>query len=792
MPQRGTSAEGMNPPPGPLADQDSTVATARRPLRVLMVEDNPDDVALILRLIRRGGYEPHWRQVQTAVELENALAVEPWDIVLSDYTMPHFDGLSALATLRSRSGVLPFIVISGSIGEETAVAAMRAGASDYLMKTNLTRLLPAIEREVGETAARRQNTRTENALHDLQDQFQVIFHEYLDVMMILDAHNGDILHVNRAMHGVMGYDENRLPGQPFAILWPADRQATPAGLLERVRREGSVFHSGEFSRVDGTLCPMDMLANRVTWGRGEAIIVTLRDVSERLRAERRLGAEKEQLAVTLRSIGEGVITTDVDGRILLLNVAAARLTGWSQAQALGRPICDVLDLLQGSGEVPCEEQMDVVLCSGRTLEISRNLYLRSLDGLQRSLALTSAPILDHSGRPNGVVVTFRDITNEQKLEDELQKASRLESVSLLAGGIAHDFNNILTAIVGHLSLARAHAAPAEAVIDKVERACQYATDLTRQLLTFAKGSVTNRKRENLAGIVRESAEFALHGSNLRGEFSFADDLHPVEVNRTQIHRVVNNLAINAVQACPAGGRLFVTASNVEVTREEPVGGLATGDYVRVSVRDTGCGISPEHIGRIFDPYFTTKSAGSGLGLSTSYSILRNHEGLLQAESTLGEGSTFSMYLPVGGAALESSPALVDINNEPRASKGRVLFMDDEEVLQEMVAAMLEYLGFEPVTASDGQEAIRLFLKSRDEGRPISAVIVDLTVPGGMGGYETFQRLREIDPKVRVMVSSGYSNDPLMADFEQYGFIGSIAKPFHMEQLGKAVQRAIAR
>ncbi len=782
----------------PLADRHDVSpapeAAARLPLRVLLVEDNDDDVALILRLLRRGGYEPDWKQVQTAETLDQALALGHWDIVLSDYSMPQFDAMRALHHLRDQTANLPFIVISGSIGEETAVAVMRAGASDYLMKSNLTRLVPAIERELRESAERQERARTKKALLDLQEKFQVVFHEYLDVMLVLDLRNGHILHVNHTIDRVLGYDGARLVGQPFATLWDPDEIALAEGVLERVRTEGTAFYSGFFPCVDGARLPMDLQMSKVPWGRTEAMIATLRDVSERDRAERRLADEKEQLAVTLRSIGEGVITTDTAGRITLLNGMAERMTGWRQVEAAGRPLTDVLRLDCGPEEGLCAAQVQGILHTGQILELTKDITLHARDGRSCALALTGAPIRTHDGHISGVVAIFRDMTLEQKREEELQKASKLESVALMAGGIAHDFNNILTAILGHISLAKATAAPTSAVIGTIEKACMYATDLTRQLLTFAKGSTPNRQMESLAEVAREAVEFALHGSNMRCVFDLPAPLPPVEVDRNQIHQVINNLVINAVQATAQCGMLHVEARKVVVGREQPVATLAPGEYVRLSLRDNGSGIAPEHLARIFDPYFTTKSSGSGLGLATAYSIIKKHDGLIQAESELGIGTTFLLYLPTGARAVPALRASADSSGERARSKlatgGRVLFMDDEEILQELVAAMLGHLGYDVECAAHGAEALERYERALAEDRPFAVVIMDLTVPGGMGGHETMKRLRMIDPKVKAVVSSGYSNDPIMAEYARHGFDGVIAKPYQMVELGNVLEQVI--
>ena len=785
----------MNVSPAPLAahpPEHLPVYEARRSLRVLLVEDSEDDAALVLRTLRRGGYELDWERVQTAAMLAEALHRRTWDIVLSDYNMPQFDALQALRTLRVQSAYLPFIIISGSIGEETAVAAMRAGANDYVMKTNLPRLVPAVERELRDAAERRERARTERALLDLQARFQTIFNESLDGLIVLDPH-GTIRHLNRAVSRTLGYDERFLVGQPFATVWPERQHLTAKTVLDEVRHRGSAFHSGPFRRLNGTLCPMDLQASKVPWGHEEAVIVTLRDATERQQAEQRLADEKEQLAVTLRSMGDGVVTTDIRGRIVLLNGAAERLTGWSQPEARGRLVSEVLPLTSGDEAEACGGFWQVVLRTGGPVTLNRQVQMRDRTGREYALAVKAAPITSHDGSHSGVVTVFRDITLEQRTEEELQKASKLESVALLAGGIAHDFNNMLTAILGHLSLAKMTDEPPHRVLETVEKACIYATDLTRQLLTFSKGNDPVRHREDVAALVEESVRFASHGTHVRCRFDLAENLPRLELDRGQINQVFNNLVINAVQASPEGATLEVEAVAVTVGEEARIATLKPGDYVRITLRDQGTGISAENLARIFDPYFTTKTSGSGLGLATSYSIISKHGGLIRAESELGKGTSFVIYLPAGetGSAEQDTRVAAGVppTGEPRMG-GRVLFMDDEAILQELVAAMLEHLGYEVTCAAHGEEAIALYVAARQAGREFDVVIVDLTVPGGMGGHETLRQLREIDPAVKAVVSSGYSNDPIMAEHRRHGFRGVIAKPYQMAELSRVLQGVI--
>ena len=409
-------------------------AASRQPLRVLLVEDNPDDVQIILRLLRRGGYEPSWLQVQTAETLEAALAHGHWDIVLSDYTMPQFDALRALSKLREQSAHLPFIVVSGSIGEETAVAAMRAGASDYLMKGNLTRLVPAIERELRESAERQERARTKKALLALQEKFEIVFREYLDVMLVLDARDGRILHANEAAFRVLGYHESRLAGLPFAKLWPETARAAVEPLLETVHREGCGFYSGAFQRTDGDRAAHGPASEPGFLG---PLGSHHRDVARRERAPARRRAHRPGERAARGDVAVHRRGSHHDGHpgahlaAQRRGRAAHRLEpGRGRGPAGRRGAANLLRAWENS----CAGQVREVLRTGDTLELTRQVTLRARDGRAYAVALTAAPIRGGSGRITGVVTIVRDITSEQKVEEELQKASKLESVALLAGG----------------------------------------------------------------------------------------------------------------------------------------------------------------------------------------------------------------------------------------------------------------------------------------------------------------------------------------------------------------------
>ncbi|MFH0754164.1 MAG: ATP-binding protein, partial [Candidatus Omnitrophota bacterium] len=355
------------------------------------------------------------------------------------------------------------------------------------------------------------------------------------------------------------------------------------------------------------------------------------------------------------------------------------------------------------------------------------------------------------------------------------------SVGVLAGGIAHDLNNILTTILGNVSMAKTQVKPEDEMFDllgEAETATARAQTLTKQLLTFAKGGTPVKETASIKEILKESSSFALRGSKSGCEFSIAEDLWPAEVDVGQISQVINNIVINANQAMPEGGIIQLCAEN-KVVEDRHSLPIKPGRYIKISIKDQGVGIAQNHLLKIFDPYFTTKYEGSGLGLATTYSIIKKHDGHITVESQLGIGTKIYIYLPATDKAVPEKEEVRLI-----AGQGKILVMDDEASLRELLKTMLEKLGYEPEFAKDGAETIRMVKEALEAEKPYDAVILDLTIPGGMGGKEAINKLLEIDPEVKAIVSSGYSNDPVLANFQEYGFKGVMPKPFAFQSLGK--------
>ncbi|HOT26917.1 MAG TPA: PAS domain-containing protein [Candidatus Ozemobacteraceae bacterium] len=523
-----------------------------------------------------------------------------------------------------------------------------------------------------------------------------------------------------------------------------------------------------------------------TEGNVVGVVEIAQDITERMVAEAALAAEKERLAVTLRSIGDGVITTDTQGNVVIMNKVAEELTGWLQSEAQGRPLSTVFRIINEGTRQPCENPAERVLATGRIIELANHTLLIARDGTERVVADSGAPIMDQNGVTIGVVLVFRDMTEKQKLLDVLQRTDKLDSLGVLAGGIAHDFNNMLAGIFGYIDLAREMTADKTVALylEKSMAAFSRAKDLTRQLLAFSKGGSPQRKTAELGPLIRESASFALAGSKIACDYDIDENLWLADFDKSQIGQVIDNIVINAQQAMPAGGRIVISAKNC-VVKERENRLLKPGKFIRLSVADTGVGIPPEHLKCIFDPFFTTKQKGHGLGLATCYAIVQKHDGCIEVESVVGKGSTFHVFLPASQQNVVTEAVQTAVSHQGR---GRILIMDDEPSIREILGRFLEGMGYTILEAKDGEEALQICAEAAKNGAPVDGAFFDLTVPGGMDTKEAIVRLRKAYPEMPVYASSGYSDDPVMAVPAEYGFTDSIRKPYRKEELVAMLNR----
>lgn len=390
-----------------------------------------------------------------------------------------------------------------------------------------------------------------------------------------------------------------------------------------------------------------------------------------------------------------------------------------------------------------------------------------------------------------------EIIERKKAEDELIKAQKLESMGTFAGGIAHDFSNSLQGILGNIALAKTYANPTDEIYEKLAKAEEitlHAKNLPKQLLTFSRGGAPVKKAVSVQELINNSINLVLIGSKVRCEVYIPDNLRAVEADRGQIIQAINNLLINADHAMPDGGVIKIKTENINIKAKNPLP-LKEGEYVRITIEDQGTGIPKEHLQKIFDPYFTTKEKGSGLGLAIAYSIIRKHDGHITAESIMEVGTTFHVYLPASREKAMEKPVLSEAREQGvekifLTGKRKVLLMDDEDMIRFSTSEHLKHLGYEVETAEDGSEAIKLYKSAMKSGKPFDAIVMDLTIPGGMGGEKTIKKLLEIDPNVKGIVASGYFNNSIMANFREYGFKGVIAKPYEIHELNEILQKVI--
>jgi PAS domain S-box-containing protein len=591
------------------------------------------------------------------------------------------------------------------------------------------------------------------------------------------------LEVNPAFERIMGLNYADIIGMSLRETLP-DTESYCFELFEKVALSGEPASFAAYhQKLDKHL---DVWAFSPGHGQVAAIFD---DITARVRIEQTLRESEErekaraaQLAALMEAVPATVlIAHDSECRLITGNLAACELLRMPPGGNLSKSAPDGVRpghyrIFRNGVETPHHELPVQRAARGEEIRDYEQEFVFE-DGCRRTLLGNATPLRDDDGRPCGAVSAFVDITERKNMEKEIHRSQKLESLGVLAGGIAHDFNNILTSILGNVSLARMQLHDVEKSAKRlmeVENAAARAKDLTHQLLTFARGGEPVKKAIDLSGLLREAAGFAVRGSSVRCELSIMDDLLHVEADEGQLNQVIHNLVINAVQSMPDGGTVTVGAKNCAPVKGEK-------SSVEISIADSGTGIPEQHLQRIFDPYFTTKQQGSGLGLAACYSIIKKHGGGISVKSTLGKGSTFYITLP---AWEQTDTGAEELNTGAGNDPFRVLVMDDEEPVREILQDMLEELGYTSECTKNGAEAVALYRKRKEEGFPFSVVILDLTVPGGVGGTEAMASLLEIDPKVKAVVSSGYSTDPIMASYREFGFSAVLSKPYRLQDMDR--------
>jgi len=648
-----------------------------------------------------------------------------------------------------------------------------------------TAVLLKIAAEIFSSAIERKNR--EEALRSSEGRFRELADLMPETIFEIDL-EGNIFFLNRNAFQTFNYTIDDL--YKGINISPDDCSRFKQDMKKVIDGEDTGFREYRaISQPDRTIPVIIHFSVIVRSGKIYGLRGFILDITERKKSEDALAAEKERLSVTLRSLEEAVVAVDVDSRIVLMNKSAVELSGYPLDKALGNKLKDIFAIRGVDDPSPWDEIVKHTLKEGNSFGPFDYPCAIGETDTKKIISFSSVPIREKESKIIGAVIVLRDITDKRKMEAEVLRTQKIESIGILAGGIAHDFNNILTAITSNITLARMlikEDSEAYADLLEAEKAAFRAKNLTQQLLTFSKGGLPVKTTALITELLKDSVEFTLRGSNVRCEFCLAGDACPIDVDVGQFSQVVNNLVINAQEAMPGGGTIKVEAANVIVGEQDKLP-ISPGKYVRITVKDNGIGVPKEYLQKIFDPYFTTKQRGSGLGLSIVYSIIRRHNGYISVDSEPGKGTTFYLYFLASHKTAEAGSKK---EAKTLAGTGKILFMDDDEMVRSAIGRAIKQLGYEIELAADGKQAIELYKKAKEEGKPFSAVIMDLTIPGGMGGKETISELKVYDVQVKAIVSSGYSNDPVMANFKDYGFSGVVIKPYRMDELSQVLRSVI--
>jgi two-component system, cell cycle sensor histidine kinase and response regulator CckA len=628
----------------------------------------------------------------------------------------------------------------------------------------------------------------EQAPEDAHGRLLTILDGLDAVVCVADIETHEILFANLYARKVFGEElVGRACWQRFHLEQPGPCDHCNNSLL--VNRHGDPTGSLRWEQRNGARDDWwDIQAQAIRWVDGRMVrLVIATDITTRKHMEMELHAREQLYRSVFENTGTATVIIEEDTMISAANAQCEALFGYTREEIEGRlrwthfVVAEDLEKMMdfhrlrrsSTGEVPGEYEFRIRDKQGQVKDILGKVCM--IPGSMRSVA------------------SLVDITDRKKSEAELLNVQRLESIAVLAGGIAHDFNNLLTVILGNISIAQIYAQPGDAVyrtLAEAEKASLRAKDLSYKLLTFSKGGTPVKKTTALQQLIRDTVALMVFKSGIRIRLDIPDEVWLVDCDSPQIGQVINNLVMNADEAMPAGGTIEISARNVLAGEEAPLP-FERGEYVKIAVRDRGVGIAEEHLSRIFDPYFTTKprgtEKGSGLGLSIVHSIVRKHGGFIVAESREREGSTLIFYLPASGSEprqAQSEETLLAPRRE------RILVMDDEDSVRETIVVQLNHLGYDAVPVSDGTEALAAYQEAMESGQTFGAVIMDLTIPGGMGGKETIRRLLTLEPKARAIISSGYANDPIMRDFSAYGFRGAVEKPFQIQRLGEVLRSVL--
>lgn len=627
-----------------------------------------------------------------------------------------------------------------------------------------------------------------NHIYEQAEWINKVFSTIGALLIVMDT-TGKLFMFNKTVEDLTGYSSKKEKGKYIWDLFVPEKHILYIkGLFKNLNDhnfpisfEGGILtKSGTEITIFWTDTIIVDKENHVQW-----VVATGIDITKRKLAEELLRESEKKYRLLVDTMNEGVVVQDRSGIITYANDKFCKIIGYKYEDTIDQPTERFLD---NKNKNILKRELEK---RKKNINDLFEITWTSNDNTKIDTIVSPMSIFDNDNNYKGYFGVVADITERKKLEEELMKAHKLESIGVLAGGIAHDFNNILTGIIGNINLAKIYLDKDNNVYElllEAEKVSFRAKDLTQQLLTFSKGGAPVKKTDSITELIKDTTIFALRGSNIKCDFSILKGLWLSEFDSGQISQVINNIVLNAKQAMLKGGNIEVSTENITIKDEDQFP-LKNGKYILIAIKDHGVGISDENLPKIFDPYFTTKEKGVGLGLASSYSIINRHGGYIKVNSKLGEGTTMLIYLPAKEKKRlkkeKPGKKIIELKGN-----GKVLLMDDEEIILKTIGNMLEHIGFEVEKAKNGEEAVSLYQLSLENNNPFDIVITDLTIPGGMGGKETVDKLLNIDPNVKVIVSSGYSNNDVMSNYKKYGFKGVIVKPYNIEKLNEALNTVL--
>ncbi len=784
---------------------------------ILIVDDDFTIKILLEEILIAKGYDVAGVAENGIQAVEMAQALNP-DLILMDIVMPGgMDGIAAAEKIKQKTDV-PIIFMTGFDKPEYVERVKKTEPFGYIMKPFQESEISAAveialhkrEMELKLKEANRElkkeieaRKKSETALRKSEEKYRFLAEKMVDIVWTTDR-NFQTTYVSPSVETVLGFTAKERCRQPIAeAVTPESLQKLQQKFMEELQKDKEdgtdldrfIMIELEYLRKDGSTLWMENSVKAIRNAKNEIVgfIGVSRNVEERKRAENELLKSRLEWEGIFQAIGQPTFILDKEYRVLKANRATLEATGMKEMELIGKRC---FELLHQTHEAPEGCPFEKMMNSGH-LETNE----MEVEVLNKTFLVSCTPLFDHEGQLEKVIHIATDISGRKRVEMEkreldaqFRQIQKMEAISTLTGGIAHDYNNLLSVILGNLSLAMEEVkfqGDLADFLDEAIRASLKTRDLTHELMALSRGGGPVKELGSIRPLIENASEVIPAGSGIFLETSIPKDLWPVPFDHYKMGTVLRNVITNAVAAMPLGGTLTITTENLAIREEgsDSVIGLKPGDYVHISLQDEGVGISKEDLEKVFDPYFSTKEMGvqkgMGLGLATAYAIVRKHEGHIAIDSSPDSGTTVNIYLP-------AQRRQVTVDGAGPAAKGspmkRVLVMDDEEMLRKLVRQMLKRMGYAVETVKNGFEAVEAYKRQKDSGEPFNAVILDLTIKGGMGGVQTIGELLRIDPQVKAIVSSGYYNDPVMSDFKEYGFRGAVAKPYEKKNMKDALEK----